>query len=73
MHYRTTSDLRNYLADLLEGVEAGKISNATARARVGIVKAMVDTLKVEIAATALGREIHPLVLEAPPQKRLDAA
>lgn len=57
-----TANLRANLHQLLQDVEAGAISNTAARVRVTVAKALIDTIKVEIAAAALGTEFSPLPL-----------
>ena len=54
--FKDTSDLREAMNKLYEGVEDGSVSNAAARVRVGIAKAMLDTIKVELAAASLGKQ-----------------
>lgn len=56
MILQTTADLRTAMVALFHDVEAGQISNSTARARVLVAKVIIDTLKVEIAAANLGRQ-----------------
>jgi hypothetical protein len=53
--YRNTEELRYYLDDLLADIESGKLTNGQARIRLMAAKATLDTIKVEIAAAALGR------------------
>lgn len=54
--FKTTADLRNAMNTLYDEVIAGKTSNATARAKVAIARAILDTLKVEITACSLGKQ-----------------
>lgn len=63
--YKDTSELRDSLNKLLSEVESGKVSNAAARTRVNISRAMLETLKVEIAAASLGTAFTPLSLQPP--------
>ncbi len=63
--YHDTAELREGLRKLLVDLEAGKVSNSAARARVTIAKAILDTVKVELAAAALGMEFHPIPLGVP--------
>lgn len=60
--YNSTADLRNGLRKLLSDLETGAVSNSAARARVTIAKAILDTVKIELAAAALGTEFQPLSL-----------
>lgn len=53
--YQNTKDLRAAMTRVLHDLEAGRISNTCARARVTAAKAILETLKVEIAAASLGR------------------
>lgn len=66
--YNNTADLRSGLRDLLIAHEKGEVTNTTARVRVNIVKAIIDTVKVEIAAASLGGEFEALAL-LPSSKR----
>lgn len=55
MKYNDTEELRTYLDGLLADIEAGKLSNGAARVRLSVAKTMLDTVKVEVSAAALGR------------------
>ena len=57
---KTTEDLREAMTKLYKDVEDGTITNSQARTRAYVAKTILDTLKVEIAATALGKTIEPL-------------
>lgn len=61
--YKDTSELRDGLIALLADLESGNVSNSAARARVTIAKAILDTVKVEIAAASLGMAINPVSLK----------
>lgn len=63
MKYRDTGEMRQYLDDLLTEIHEGKISNASARVRVQVAKAMLDTVKIEIAALAIGQPLQTVSLE----------
>lgn len=53
---KSTEDLRGKLIAIFEEIEAGKISNTTARVKVAAAKAILDTVKIEIAAAQLGKQ-----------------
>jgi hypothetical protein len=67
-----TYAMREYLDRLMTEIEEGKLSNSSARVRVQIAKAMIDTVKVEIAAAALGRAFGAVSL-ARPERQLKVA
>lgn len=58
--YETTEDLRNSIMQDLVDLRAGKINNAQARTRAIVVRAVIDTISVEIAAAQLGRSFEPV-------------
>ena len=55
MRYHDTEELRVYLDGLLAQIESGTLSNGSARVRLMVAKTMLDSIKVEVAAAALGR------------------
>jgi len=55
MKYNDTEELREYLDELLTKIESGQMSNGSARVRLMLTKTMLESIKVEIAAAALGR------------------
>lgn len=68
--FKTTEDLRHAMNKLYQDLEKGKVTNSAARTRVYIAKAMIDTIKVEIAAANLGKDFtavgfnNPKVIDA---------
>lgn len=54
--FKTTADLRNAMNTLYGEVVEGKVSGSIARTKVAIARAIVDTLKVELAAASLGKQ-----------------
>ncbi len=72
--FKTTEDLRNAMVKLYDDIEAGKVTNSQARTRAYVAKTIVDTLKVEITAAALGKNIDALAFtQSERQRKLRAA
>lgn len=63
MIIQSTSDLRAFLRETIQEVQAGKISNTVARTKLYAAKAFIDTLKVDIAISHLGRTLEPAVFD----------
>lgn len=60
-----TADLRSGLKGDLDALRAGKISRSEARARAALARNILDTVKIEIAATAMRLETFaPVELES---------
>lgn len=57
---QSTADLRKHLRQTIHDMQKGKISNAAARTRINAIRAFLDTLKVDIAAVQLGRDVPAL-------------
>lgn len=59
-----TSDLRKDILGDLADLRSGKITRAEARARAMLMRNALDTMKIEIAATALRADsFQPVSLE----------
>lgn len=58
---KDTSDIRNLLLDTLKGVQKKEISATEARLVIGLSRAILDTLKVEMAAAHLAQANTPSV------------
>lgn len=58
---KDTADVRARLLEVWQAVEAKKMSAAEARVHIGVARAVVDTLKVEIAAAHLAQAQIPAV------------
>lgn len=71
--YDTTADLRDGLRKLLDDLEGGRVSNSNARARVTIAKAILDTVKIELAAASLGMDFGPVALAKQQPRQLKVA
>ena len=56
MMFKTTADLREAMNKLYADVESGRVTNTAARMKVQVAKVMLDTIKVEIGAAALGKQ-----------------
>ncbi len=54
---KNTCDLRAFFQKTLDEMQAGTISNTTARARLLLARGFIDTIKIEIAAASLGKRI----------------
>lgn len=61
---KTTEDLREAMIKLYADIEAGRITNGQARTRAYVAKTIIDTLKVEIAAAALGKTVDAVSFAA---------
>lgn len=57
-----TLELRRKMDAVLDEVESGRMSNSAARVRIMAAKVILDTIKVEITAAALGRGFSPVSL-----------
>jgi hypothetical protein len=64
---QSTSEVRRFIEDTIHLVKNGEISNSVARTRLYAAKAYIDTLKVDIAVTQLGRELLPATFDTQPQ------
>ena len=69
---KTTEDLRNKMVQLYADIEAGKVTNSQARTRAYVAKTIVDTIKVEITAAALGKSINTVEFNPERQRKLRA-
>lgn len=62
---RDTADIRAKLLDIWKQVDDKSISLAEARLHISLARAVLDTLKVEIAAAHLTQAIPSVPLEGP--------
>lgn len=63
---KDTGDLKQKLLSVWQRVDEGVISGSEARIHIGLARAMLETLKVEIAAANLNRTtIPPVGLRGP--------
>lgn len=62
----TVSDVRNEMIALFGQIKRREIPNAQARTLLGAAKIVLDSVKVEIAATALGKAIGEVTLNGRP-------
>lgn len=58
---RDTADIRAKLLDIWKKIDEKKISSAEARLHISVARAVLDTLKVEMAAAHLARSDIPPV------------
>jgi len=58
---KDTGDIRDKLLEIWKQVDEKKISAAEARLHIGMARAILDTLKVEMAAAHLARNDIPSV------------
>jgi hypothetical protein len=58
---KTTADVRQKLLNIWKLVEEKKISSSEARLHIGLARAILETLKVEIAVAHLTRSELPAV------------
>ena len=58
---RDTADIRTKLLDIWRRIDDKTISSSEARLHIGVARAILDTLKVEMAAAHLAREAIPSV------------
>ena len=72
---RDTSDIRAKLLEIWKQVDDKSISLAEARLHISVARAVLDTLKVEIAAAHLTQAIPSVPLEGPgiPMRRARGA
>ena len=68
MYLQTTTDLRRVLTKDLEDLRSGKITKSDARTRAYVARNIIDTLKIEIAASAMNlSKYEPVLLDASPE------
>lgn len=60
------SDVRNEMIDLFGQIKRKEIPHAQVRDLLGAAKLILDSVKVEIAATALGKSIGEVSLNGRP-------
>tara|TARA_R110000868_G_scaffold316655_1_gene577535 strand:+ start:243 stop:515 length:273 start_codon:yes stop_codon:yes gene_type:complete len=60
-----TRDLRDKMLGLWEGYEAGEVKATEARIHIGFCRAVLDTLKVEIATQHLASPPAPVPINRP--------
>jgi len=58
---KDTADIRAKLLDIWKQVDEKKISSSEARMHISLARAILDTLKVEMAAAHLAQENIPSV------------
>ena len=58
---KDTADIRAKLLDIWKRIDEKKISSAEARLHISVARAVLDTLKVEMAAAHLARTDIPSV------------
>ncbi len=58
---KDTQDIRNRLLQVWKAVDEKKITTSEARLHIGLARAILDTLKVEIAAAHLSQAQIPSV------------
>jgi hypothetical protein len=58
---KDTSDIRAKLLDVWKQIDEKKISSSEARLHISVARAILDTLKVEMAAAHLARSSIPPV------------
>lgn len=58
---KDTADIRNKLLDIWKQIDDKKISSSEARLHISVARAILDTLKVEMAAAHLARTEIPSV------------
>jgi hypothetical protein len=62
---RDTADIRNKLLDIWKQVDERSISLAEARLHISLARAVLDTLKVEIAAAHLTQAVPSVPMLGP--------
>jgi hypothetical protein len=58
---KDTADIRAKLLDIWKQIDEKKISSSEARLHISVARAILDTLKVEMAAAHLARQDIPSV------------
>jgi hypothetical protein len=58
---RDTADIRSKLLDIWKQIDEKKISSSEARLHISVARAILDTLKVEMAAAHLAQQTIPSV------------
>jgi len=58
---RDTADIRAKLLDIWKQIDEKKISSSEARLHISVARALLDTLKVEMAAAHLAQQSIPTV------------
>jgi hypothetical protein len=58
---KDTADIRAKLLDIWKQIEEKKISSSEARLHISVARAILDTLKVEMAALHLSQQAIPSV------------
>ena len=59
MTIRNTRELRAFIQKTIDGLQNGTLSNSVARTQINAARAFLDTVKVDIAALQLGRDLQP--------------
>ncbi len=58
---KDTADIRTKLLDIWKQIDEKKISSSEARLHISVARAILDTLKVEMAAAHLAQQAIPSV------------
>lgn len=64
---KSTADIRTLLSETLRGLDNGTTSTSIARIKVQAARAFLDTVKVELAAAAFGKDTPAITFSPPPQ------
>lgn len=59
--FKDTADIRAKLLDIWKQIDEKKISSSEARLHISVARALLDTLKVEMAAAHLTQQSIPSV------------
>jgi len=60
---KSTHEVREFLRATLVGMQDGRYSTSMARTRILLARAVIDTVKVELVAANLGREVHVVTFD----------
>jgi hypothetical protein len=64
---KSTADIRSFLSQTLRQLRNGELTPNVARTHVQAARCFLDTVKVELAASHLGKAIHPVLFSESPQ------
>lgn len=65
------SDVRNEMVNLFDQIKRKEIAHSQARTMLGAAKVIIDTVKVEIAAAALGKSIGEVTFNGAPSQTIE--